>query len=49
MSIVPEATTRQQMLEGGEVDIATARCPWITSPRSKSDSNYTVYKEPSFF
>lgn len=48
VSIVPEATTRQQMLEGGEVDIATA-LPMDNIATFESDPNYTVYKEPSFF
>lgn len=48
VSIVPEATTRQQMLEGGEVDLATA-LPVENLATFESDSNYTVYKEPSFF
>ncbi|MBE7536497.1 MAG: ABC transporter substrate-binding protein [Anaerolineales bacterium] len=48
VSIVPEATTRQQMLEGGEVDIAAA-LPMDNIAAFESDPNYTVYKEPSFF
>lgn len=48
VSIVPEATTRQQMLEGGEVDIATA-LPMDNIAAFESDPKYTVYKEPSFF
>jgi peptide/nickel transport system substrate-binding protein len=48
VSIVPEATTRQQMLEGGEVDLATA-LPVENLGTFESDPNYTVYTEPSFF
>ena len=48
VSIVPEATVRQQMLEGGEVELATA-LPVENLDTFKNDSNYTVYEEPSFF
>jgi len=48
VSIVPEATTRQQMLEGGEVDIATA-LPVENLAAFESDPNFAVHKEPSFF
>jgi len=47
-SLVPEATTRQQMLEGGEVDLAE-RLPNENLGAFESDPNYTVFKEPSFF
>lgn len=47
-SLVPEATTRQQMLEGGEVDLAE-RLPNENLDTFKSDPNYTVFEEPSFF
>jgi len=47
-SLVPEATTRQQMLEGGEVDLAE-RLPSENLDTFESDPNYTVFKEPSFF
>jgi peptide/nickel transport system substrate-binding protein len=47
-SLVPEATTRQQMLEGGEADLAE-RLPGENLPKFESDPNYIVYKEPSFF
>ncbi|MGZ9222153.1 MAG: ABC transporter substrate-binding protein, partial [Anaerolineales bacterium] len=48
VSIVPEATTRQQMLEGGSVDLAAA-LPAENLATFENDPNYTVYKEPSFF
>lgn len=48
VSIVPEATTRQQMLEGGEVDLATA-LPVENIADFENNPNYTVYKEPSFY
>ena len=48
VSIVPEATTRQQMLEGGEVDLATA-LPVENLGTFENNPDYTVYKEPSFF
>jgi peptide/nickel transport system substrate-binding protein len=47
-SIVPEATVRQQMLEGGEVDLAAA-LPVENLDTFRNDPNYTVYTEPSFF
>jgi peptide/nickel transport system substrate-binding protein len=47
-SIVPEATVRQQMLEGGEVDLAAA-LPVENLDTFKNDPNYTVFMEPSFF
>jgi peptide/nickel transport system substrate-binding protein len=48
VSIVPEATTRQQMLEGGEVDLATA-LPVENLDAFENNPDYTVYKEPSFY
>jgi peptide/nickel transport system substrate-binding protein len=48
VALVPEATTRQQMLEGGEVDLAAA-IPVENVGMFESNPNYTVYKEPSFF
>lgn len=48
VSIVPEATTRQQMLEGGEVELATG-LPADNIAAFEADPNYTVFKEPSFF
>jgi peptide/nickel transport system substrate-binding protein len=48
VSIVPEATTRQQMLEGGDVDLITAP-PLDNLPVFESNPDFTVYKEPSFF
>ncbi len=47
-SLVPEATTRQQMLEGGEVDLAE-RLPNENLDTFRNDPNYTVFEEPSFF
>jgi len=46
--IVPEATTRQQMLEGGEVDIVTT-VPADSLDSFKSNPDYTVSIEPSSF
>ncbi|MBV6396992.1 MAG: Periplasmic dipeptide transport protein [Anaerolineales bacterium] len=48
VSIVPEATTRQQMLEGGEVELA-AGLPADNIAAFDNDPNYTVFREPSFF
>ena len=48
VSIVPEATVRQQMLEGGEVDLASA-LPVENLDTFENDPNYTVLREPSFF
>ncbi|MEW6239702.1 MAG: ABC transporter substrate-binding protein [Chloroflexota bacterium] len=48
VSIVPEATTRQQMLEGGDVDLITAP-PLDNLDVFESNPDFTVYKEPSFF
>ncbi len=47
-SLVPEATTRQQMLEGGEVDLAE-RLPSENLDTFKSDPKYKVFIEPAFF
>jgi peptide/nickel transport system substrate-binding protein len=46
--IVPEATTRQQMLEGGEADIVTT-VPADSLDSFKSNPDYTVSIEPSSF
>jgi peptide/nickel transport system substrate-binding protein len=46
--IVPEATTRQQMLEGGEVDIVTT-VPADSLDSFKNNPDYTVSIEPSSF
>ncbi|MBI5839669.1 MAG: ABC transporter substrate-binding protein [Chloroflexi bacterium] len=48
VSIVPEAAVRQQMLEGGEVDLATA-LPVENLDTFKNDPGYSVHEEPSFF
>jgi len=48
VSIVPEATVRQQMLEGGDVDLITAP-PLDNLDVFENNPDYTVYKEPSFF
>jgi peptide/nickel transport system substrate-binding protein len=48
-SLVPEATTRLQMFEGGEVDLAE-RLPGENIDNTfANDPNYTVLREPSFF
>jgi peptide/nickel transport system substrate-binding protein len=46
--IVPEATTRQQMLEGGEADIVTT-VPADSLDSFKNNPDYTVSIEPSSF
>ncbi|MFZ2097881.1 MAG: ABC transporter substrate-binding protein [Anaerolineales bacterium] len=46
--IVPEATTQQQLLEGGEVDLASL-IPTENLDSFKSNPDYTVYELPSFF
>ena len=46
--IVPEATTQQQLLEGGEVDLTTS-IPYESREAFKTNPNYTVYELPSFF
>ncbi len=48
VQIVPEATTRQQMLEGGEVDIVTT-VPADSLDSFKNNPDYTVSIEPSSF
>ena len=48
VQIVPEATTQQQMLEGGEVDLVT-RIPIENYATFKNNPDYTYYEEPSFF
>jgi peptide/nickel transport system substrate-binding protein len=47
-SLVPEATTRQQLLEGGEADIATGLPPENIDSFS-SNPDYTVVIEPSTY
>lgn len=48
VQIVPEATTQQQMLEGGEVDLVS-RIPIENYATFKDNPDYTYYEEPSFF
>lgn len=48
VSIVPEATTQQQMLEGGDVDLVT-RIPSENYDAFKNNDQYTYDEEPSFF
>jgi peptide/nickel transport system substrate-binding protein len=46
--IVPEATTQQQLLEGGEIDLAGS-IPTDNLDAFRSNPDYTVYEEKSFF
>ena len=46
--IVPEAVIQQQMLEGGEVDLAS-RIPLENVDVFRNSDDYTVYEDPSFF
>jgi peptide/nickel transport system substrate-binding protein len=48
ITIVPEAVTQQQMLEGGEVDLVT-RIPQENYDDFRDNPNYEVVVEPSFF
>ncbi len=48
VQIVPEATTQQQMLEGGEADLVT-RIPIENYASFQNNPDYTYYEEPSFF
>lgn len=48
VQIVTEATTQQQMLEGGDADLVT-RIPVENFDAFKDDPGYTYYEEPSFF
>jgi len=48
ISIVPEAVTQQQMLEGGQVDLASS-VPLENIQRFKDNPKFTVYEEPSPF
>jgi peptide/nickel transport system substrate-binding protein len=48
VQIVPEATTRQQMLEGGETDIVTT-VPADSVESFQNNPDYTVSIEPSSF
>jgi peptide/nickel transport system substrate-binding protein len=46
--IVPESTTQQQLLEGGEIDLAST-IPFDNVDTFKTNPDYTVYEEKSFF
>lgn len=48
VQIVSEATTQQQMLEGGDADLVT-RIPIENYDAFKNNPEYTYYEEPSFF
>lgn len=48
VQIVPEATTQQQLLEGGEVDLASL-IPTENLDAFRTNPDYTVYEEKSFF
>ena len=48
VQIVPEATTQQQLLEGGEVDLVTS-IPSENLDSFRTNSDYKVYEEKSFF
>ncbi len=48
VSIVPEATTRQQMMESGDADIVTT-IPSDSYANFQNDPKYTVSFEPSLF
>lgn len=48
LSIVPEAVQQQQMLEGGQVDLAT-RLPLEATADFQDREGYTVVTEPSWF
>jgi peptide/nickel transport system substrate-binding protein len=48
VQIVAEATTQQQMLEGGEADLVT-RIPVENYDSFQNNPDYTYYEEPSFF
>jgi peptide/nickel transport system substrate-binding protein len=48
VQIVAEATTQQQMLEGGDSDLVT-RIPIENYDSFKNNPDYTYYEEPSFF
>ncbi len=49
VKIVPEATTQQQMLEGGEADLVCPCLPVESLPALEANSNFNIVKEPSFF
>jgi peptide/nickel transport system substrate-binding protein len=46
--IVPEATTQQQLLEGGEIDLAGS-IPTQNLDSFRTNPDYTVFDEKSFF
>lgn len=48
VSIVPEATTQQQMFEAGDVDLVT-RIPQENYASFKNNPKYTYLEEPSFY
>jgi peptide/nickel transport system substrate-binding protein len=48
VQIVPEATTQQQLLEGGEVDLASL-IPTENLDSFRTNPDYTVFEEKSFF
>lgn len=48
VQIVTEATTQQQMLEGGDADLVT-RIPIENYASFQNNPDYTYYEEPSFF
>ncbi|MGB7874345.1 MAG: ABC transporter substrate-binding protein [Anaerolineales bacterium] len=48
VQIVTEATTQQQMLEGGDADLVT-RIPIENYEAFQNNPGYTYYEEPSFF
>jgi peptide/nickel transport system substrate-binding protein len=48
VSIVPEATTQQQMFEAGDVDLMT-RIPQENYASFKDNPQYTYLEEPSFY
>lgn len=48
VSIVPEAVTQQQMLEGGQVDLALS-LPLENVKRFKDNANFVVLEEPALF
>lgn len=48
VQIVTEATTQQQMLEGGDADLVT-RIPVENYDAFQNNPGYTYYEEPSFF
>lgn len=48
VSIVPEAVTQQQMLEGGQVDLALS-IPLENVKRFRDNANFSVLEEPALF